>query len=120
MSSVCQHRGMLVAEGRGHARGLVCPYHHWFYSLTGELVAAPEMGQTCNFDRAKHNLPRLKVETWQGFIFVNFDEDAAPLGPRLRELDPVVANFDLDNLDGPPPSDAVPIQLELEGDVREQ
>ena len=106
MSSVCQHRGMLVAEGKGHARGLVCPYHHWFYSLTGELVAAPEMGQTCNFNRANHNLPRLKVETWQGFIFVNFDEDAAPLAPRLRELDGVVANFDLANLEGPPPPDA--------------
>src|ERR1700744_2862532 len=28
MSSVCQHRGMLVAEGHGNARGFLCPYHH--------------------------------------------------------------------------------------------
>ncbi len=105
MSAVCQHRGMLVAEGRGHTRSLVCPYHHWVYSLTGELVGAPEMQRTCNFDRADHGLPRLKVETWQGFIFVNFDADAPALAPRLAALDPIVANFDLVNLDGPPPSD---------------
>jgi phenylpropionate dioxygenase-like ring-hydroxylating dioxygenase large terminal subunit len=29
MSSVCQHRAMLVAEGRGNTRAFVCPYHHW-------------------------------------------------------------------------------------------
>jgi phenylpropionate dioxygenase-like ring-hydroxylating dioxygenase large terminal subunit len=102
MSAVCQHRGMLVAEGRGHARGLVCPYHHWFYSLTGELVAAPEMDRTCNFEKSNHNLARLKVEIWQGFVFVNFDAGALPLTPRLRALDDVVANYDLANLDGPP------------------
>jgi phenylpropionate dioxygenase-like ring-hydroxylating dioxygenase large terminal subunit len=38
MSSVCQHRAMLVAEGHGHARGFLCPYHHWSYNLDGELV----------------------------------------------------------------------------------
>ena len=40
MSSVCQHRAMLVAENHGNARGFVCPYHHWVYSLSGELVNA--------------------------------------------------------------------------------
>ena len=41
----------------------------------------------------------------QGFIFVNFDADAPALAPRLAALDPIVANFALVNLDGPPPSD---------------
>lgn len=103
MSAVCQHRGMLVAEGCGNARLLVCPYHHWVYALSGELLGAPEMGRTCDFDRARHGLPRLKVETWQGFVFVNFDAEAAPLAPRLAALDPIVANFDLSRLDGPRP-----------------
>jgi phenylpropionate dioxygenase-like ring-hydroxylating dioxygenase large terminal subunit len=106
MSAVCQHRGMLVAEGRGRAHSLVCPYHHWVYSLTGKLVGAPAMEQTCNFSMADHGLPRLKVETWQGFVFVNFSPDAPPLAPRLSALDDVVANYDLPNLDGPHPADA--------------
>ena len=107
MSAVCQHRGMLVAEGSGNVRSLVCPYHHWVYALSGELVGTPAMEQTCNFDRANHGLPRLKVEIWQGFIFVNFSADAPPLGPRLSALDEVVANYGLASLDGPPPTDAI-------------
>ena len=107
MSAVCQHRGMLVAEGRGNVRSLVCPYHHWVYGLSGELVGTPAMEQTCNFDRANHGLPRLKVEIWQGFIFVNFSADAPPLAPRLSALDEILANYDLVSLDGPPPTDAI-------------
>jgi phenylpropionate dioxygenase-like ring-hydroxylating dioxygenase large terminal subunit len=41
LSSVCQHRAMLVAEGAGNTRGFVCPYHHWTYDLDGRLVGAP-------------------------------------------------------------------------------
>ena len=107
MSAVCQHRGMLVAEGHGNAKALVCPYHHWVYGLDGALLGAPEMQRTCDFDRADHGLPRLRVETWQGFVFVNFDDDAAPLGPRLALLDDVVANYDLSGLDGPRPDAAM-------------
>jgi nitrite reductase/ring-hydroxylating ferredoxin subunit len=54
MSAVCQHRGMVVAEGYGNVKSLLCPYHHWVYSLSGELIGAPEMGRTCNFDKAEH------------------------------------------------------------------
>ena len=30
-SNVCRHRGMVIAEGTGSCRRLVCPYHHWTY-----------------------------------------------------------------------------------------
>lgn len=103
MSAVCQHRGMLVAEGYGNTQSLVCPYHHWAYGLDGQLRSAPEMNRACNFDKASHGLPRLKVEIWQGFVFVNFSDDAPPLAPRLAALDEVVAHYDLANLDGPRP-----------------
>ncbi|MFT5134295.1 MAG: phenylpropionate dioxygenase-like ring-hydroxylating dioxygenase large terminal subunit, partial [Gammaproteobacteria bacterium] len=94
MSAVCQHRAMLVAEGHGNARGFVCPYHHWTYSLDGSLTNGPAMDKTCNFSKNDVRLPALKVEIWLGFIFVNFDHDAAPLAPRLKYIEEAVERYD--------------------------
>lgn len=100
MSSVCQHRAMLVAEGKGNARGFVCPYHHWVYGLDGRLVNAPAMERTCGFDKKAVRLPAFKVETWLGFLFINFDPDAKPLAPRLGRVAEAVAGYDLANAEG--------------------
>ena len=97
MSSVCQHRAMLVAEGKGNARGFVCPYHHWVYGLDGKLVNAPAMERTCGFDRKSVRLPEFQVENWLGFLFINFDPQAKPLGPRLAKVAEAVAGYDLAN-----------------------
>jgi phenylpropionate dioxygenase-like ring-hydroxylating dioxygenase large terminal subunit len=106
MSSVCQHRAMLVAEGHGNARGFLCPYHHWAYNLDGELVGAPAMSKTCNFDKKANSLPRFAVEIWNGFIFINFDIDAAPLAPRLVAVAKAIEGYDLANITGPRPDPA--------------
>lgn len=103
MSAVCQHRAMLVAEGHGNARAFLCPYHHWTYSLDGELIGAPAMDKTEGFDKKEFCLPTLQVEIWQGFIFVNFDLLAPPLAPRLAAIDKVVANYGMDVAEGPRP-----------------
>ncbi len=105
MSSVCAHRAMLVAEGSGNAKMFICPYHHWSYGLDGRLVGAPAMDKTCNFQKAEHGLARFKVEIWNGFIFINFDEDAAPLAPRLAAVDAAIAGYDLANAEGEKPGE---------------
>ena len=102
LSAVCQHRAMLVAEGRGNTRGFVCPYHHWVYSLDGDLVGAPAMERTCDFDKNDIRLPAFKVEIWLGFIFINFDAGAPTLAPRLATTAEAVANYDLAAAEGPP------------------
>ncbi|MFL9923962.1 aromatic ring-hydroxylating dioxygenase subunit alpha [Herbaspirillum lusitanum] len=103
MSAVCQHRAMLVAEGHGNTRAFLCPYHHWAYSLDGALIGAPAMEKTEGFDKKDFCLPTLQVEVWQGFIFVNFDPLAEPLGPRLSTIDRVVANYQMAVAEGPRP-----------------
>ncbi len=103
LSSVCQHRAMLVAEGSGNTRGFVCPYHHWSYSLDGKLVGAPAMSKTCNFDKSRFSLPELKLEVWLGFVFINFDHDAAPLAPRLEVIADLLEPYDIATATGPRP-----------------
>jgi len=103
MSSVCQHRAMLVAEGHGNARGFVCPYHHWTYGLDGRLVNAPAMERACDFDKGAFGLPQFKVEVWMGFVFVNLDPQAPPLAPRLSGLNEALAAYDMAAAEGPRP-----------------
>jgi phenylpropionate dioxygenase-like ring-hydroxylating dioxygenase large terminal subunit len=101
MSAVCRHRGMIVAEGKGNCeKTFVCPYHHWAYDRRGRLAGAPQMGGVGTFDRTQVRLPPVRSELWKGFVFVNFDDDAAPLAPRLRNLEPVMRNFQVENLRG--------------------
>jgi phenylpropionate dioxygenase-like ring-hydroxylating dioxygenase large terminal subunit len=99
MSTVCQHRAMLVAEGHGNTRSFLCPYHHWAYALDGQLIGAPAMEKACGFDKSQVRLPQFQVENWLGFLFVNFDPDALPLAPRLEKVTEVLRNYDLANAD---------------------
>jgi len=99
MSAVCQHRGHLLADGTGSIeRGLFrCPLHSWSYDLEGKLVHAPEMQKT-HWDKNSIRLPELKVEIWQGFVFVHFDPDAAPLAPTLAQLEDEMKNYDVEHM----------------------
>ena len=99
MSAVCRHRGTVIAEGAGNCgHAFRCPYHWWTYDLRGKLIGAPAMEPGPCFDKEPIQLPRLKVELWNGFVFANFDEDALPLAPRLAKIDALLTNFHLENL----------------------
>ena len=101
LSAVCRHRAMFVVEGHRNARGFTCPYHHWSYSLDGKLMGAPAMERACNFSKEQIQLPEFKVETWLGFIFINFDLDAPPLAPRLETVTKALANYGVASAEGP-------------------
>ena len=97
-SNVCRHRGMPVALGRGNTRRFRCPYHAWTYDLRGRLRRAPLLEGREDFDPARCRLPEVASETWQGFLFVNLDGQAAPLAPRLRGLMPLVRNYHMEDM----------------------
>lgn len=97
-SSVCQHRGMTVAEGEGNCTKFTCLYHLWSYDLTGRLLGAPAMERTAGFDKKEYPLPALNVEVWRGFVFVHFDHDATPLAPSLAGYAPYLDHYDLDDV----------------------
>jgi len=98
MSAVCRHRGMLLAEGRGRCeRAFICPYHGWAYDRCGALLGAPQQPDLVGTGIA---LPTVRAEVWKGFIFVNLDLDAPPLGPRLEPLEEIVGPYGLEDLRG--------------------
>ena len=95
-SSICRHRGMQICEDSGNCGTFTCPYHMWVYGLDGRLLGAPAMEKTANFDKKEWGMPTLKVELWQGFIMVNFDNDAKPFGPTMSRYEPFLANYELE------------------------
>ncbi len=84
--NVCQHRwSQVVDDGKGNAKLFTCPYHNWTYNLDGSLrgVAVQPIPE---LNKKQCSMPKLAIEQWQGFIFVNFDTDAAPLAPQLEAV----------------------------------
>lgn len=86
--NVCQHKAHEMVTGAGNTRVAVCPYHAWTYELTGHLRAGPNIKSVPGFDRSKICLTEVRTEDFNGFIFVNLDENAAPMDecfPGVRE-----------------------------------
>jgi len=81
--NVCRHHAATVMpEPQGRAEHLRCPYHGWTYNLEGALVAAPEFGGVCNFDKSGNGLAPVQTAIWQGWIFVKLVSN----GPALQEF----------------------------------
>ena len=77
--NTCRHRGSILCEqdsGKFRSRRIVCPYHAFTYSLTGELVATPWRVEGAQLDASKLSLYRVAVGEWGGFMFINLDPDA--------------------------------------------
>ncbi|MEO0030844.1 MAG: hypothetical protein RIS94_602 [Pseudomonadota bacterium] len=90
--NTCQHRGApLVKEDAGTARGFVCGYHGWSYTLDGKLTAVRDKRDFTDFDFGCHALAQVRCETLGSLIFINADLQAQPLldhvSPMARELE---------------------------------
>ncbi len=86
-SNFCLHRGAEISpKGFGNAQEFSCPYHNWLYDLDGKLMGAPHMMHTEGFDPHQCALPRVRVDTWGGFVFVTFDPDAPPLSAFISRF----------------------------------
>ena len=92
-ANVCRHRGMLLAEGRGNVKRLICSYHAWSYGRDGGLLRAAHM-DNAGFDRTNCRLAEFPCEIWQGFIYVSLAENPAPLAPQLQPLAEVLAPYE--------------------------
>ena len=98
----CRHRGTTVAQGKGNCTVFRCPYHSWIYSLDGDLVRTPgrhrPMDDVENFSKSDYGLVPVRLESWGGFLFINFDPNAAPLLTWLGDLPNKLKNYKLEEM----------------------
>lgn len=89
MVNRCAHRGSaLKFDGSGNTQDLTCVYHNWRYDLAGNLQSVAFQhgvrqvgGMPPDFDLARHNLRRARVEVFHGLVFATFSDET----PTLRE-----------------------------------
>jgi len=88
MLNVCRHRGMRVCTlEQGNQKMFTCPYHGWSYSVDGSLGSVPfEEDFPDSFDRTKLGLREIRIESYRGLVFGNFDPDAPSLEDYLGDM----------------------------------
>ena len=102
--NVCRHRGAkLVDEWKSKCRTIVCPNHSWSYSLSGELLARPHFfggdKHDVNPDQCREsNLIEIRCETWNDWVFVNLDGNAADFSAHIEPLVNKLDGYDLSAL----------------------
>lgn len=97
--NVCVHRGKRLADGCGSVQEFRCSYHAWKYDLRGQCtrVLDPEdWGECLTQDRL--TIPRVKVDTWGGWVWVNMDPDAIPLREYLEPAATLLDPFQLERM----------------------
>jgi phenylpropionate dioxygenase-like ring-hydroxylating dioxygenase large terminal subunit len=82
LSNVCSHRGATMLQGRGKVKRIACPFHCWSYSLSGDLVAAPQFDTLPCAPLLRHRLQR-----WKGLLFAGPRDVAADLAAVDDVLD---------------------------------
>lgn len=93
--NTCRHRGARLLEGSGNVRSIACPYHAWTYDLRGRLIGPNGMSDTRNYSPAEFSLLEIQVDTWEGFLFVNFDPKAGSLKEYLGGIDEYTRSYGL-------------------------
>jgi phenylpropionate dioxygenase-like ring-hydroxylating dioxygenase large terminal subunit len=87
--NACPHRGMQLCDAGTSGSGkqfLRCPFHGMSWHLDGSLRDIPCQWDFPHIDEAGFRLTEIPVDCWGGFVFVNFDRDAAPLKDYLEVL----------------------------------
>jgi phenylpropionate dioxygenase-like ring-hydroxylating dioxygenase large terminal subunit len=94
--NICRHRGNKLVwqdfpneETCGVARQFTCKYHAWRYGLDGDLTFVQQESEFFDLDKDAFGLVPVRVDVWQGFIFVNLakdDADVVPLQEYMGEL----------------------------------
>lgn len=98
--NVCRHRASRLLSGSGQCKAAIrCRYHGWTYRLDGSLIGVPEgLSYGERLDKRALGLHPVRVEEMCGLVFVNLDEDAAPLAELVGDLPQRLAPYRIETL----------------------
>lgn len=91
----CLHRGVEIAQGRGNARAFKCSFHDCVYDLTGRLIGPARMDRRQQFDASDCSVQPIRIDTWQGNIFICFDSHAPPLTKFVADFESEVRHLQM-------------------------
>jgi phenylpropionate dioxygenase-like ring-hydroxylating dioxygenase large terminal subunit len=89
--NACLHRSNALCDGSGTTSQFRCGYHGWTYDLRGTLRDVPAAWDFPQIDVGTSALPRVRVETWDGLVFINMDDNAPSLANYMA---PLAAHFE--------------------------
>ncbi len=70
--NACRHRSVKVAsEERGKRTLFMCPFHHWSYANTGDLISIPNEDHFGHIDKGCHGLLELPAVEQGGLLWVH-------------------------------------------------
>ena len=88
--NMCRHRGnRIVRADDGNAKNFMCAYHGWTYSNEGKLVSVPGLQEAYYGELdvdALGLVPVALLETYAGFVFATWAEDAPTLEEYLGNM----------------------------------
>lgn len=97
--NVCRHRGAtLVEEASGRVPRFQCPYHAWVFDLEGHLRHPRHTELLVDFDPAEWGLIPVRIDVWQGIIYVDLSGTAVPLPEFLGNITEYFSRFDLSSM----------------------
>ena len=97
--NACMHRATALkpSDSSGSCANFRCPFHGWTYSLEGKLIDLPERWDFPHVSDSSHNLREVKVATWAGFVFINFDPNSESLQQFLGVLPEHFKDFHIED-----------------------
>ena len=96
LHNICRHRGARVCkEKNGNSKSFVCPYHGWVYDIDGTLKVARDMESLEGFCRDDYGLKKVRLEIFEGMIFINCDSKAADFRAPLEKMKVQLGAYDL-------------------------
>ncbi len=92
--NVCQTRAHeLVLGNENSAEVIKCPYHAWTYRLDGRLLKCSDIADIPEFPNDQICLASVSTEVLCGFVFVNLDPNARPMGVWFPGIDTELRAF---------------------------